>query len=346
MKRRCALAAVLMITTVAGPVEAAAATRVAILEFEGAAAGGRKMADAVETELELADGVVLVPRSKLAAKLKRGGARLSAASVASAMQAANVDVALVGVGRQTPDGPAIELTAYNRQGKVVWTEIMTLSSDEPDPDAIAPQIADGIKSAISDGLQPREGGGRTPMATVAREPVKDELAPEGDGLPDGEKDHSRAETPKPKEREVRASAVPDRGREQPPQRHVLDDEEDWDRHVDKKDQPAEDKQRISDIDQQDSKSNGRTGVRAQIPYIAASLAFEPLYWSYSLTADPGGNSDVKWSPLSPFAGGSLRLESWPILYAGVDAQARFGKVQVDLSQIPGLIAKAIEVYFY
>ncbi|MBN2361052.1 MAG: hypothetical protein JXR83_16470, partial [Deltaproteobacteria bacterium] len=145
MRQHCAWVAVLIALSAVEPAIAAAATRVVILEFEGTAGGGRKMADAVETELELVDDIVLVPRGKLSSKLRRGSARLSAGSVAGAMQSANVDMALVGIGRQTADGPAIELTAYNRQGQVVWTELMTLGSNDPDLDAIAPLIADGVK---------------------------------------------------------------------------------------------------------------------------------------------------------------------------------------------------------
>jgi hypothetical protein len=55
---------------------------------------------------------------------------------------------------------------------------------------------------------------------------------------------------------------------------------------------------------------------------------------------------VAWTPTAPFIGGSLRIEAWPIIFAGLDAQARTGLVEVDLQGISGLKQRAIEVIFY
>ncbi|MFH1810358.1 MAG: hypothetical protein ABIJ09_16550 [Pseudomonadota bacterium] len=395
-----------------------APVRVVILSFEGPSSGGAELADAVELELELAEGVVLVPRRPVEKRLRRGRDRLSADSVSSALRSSEADLALTGQGRDSRDGPVIDIRAYTRDGQMVVNEVFTLTSDEPDADTLAPLIADSLREAVASGLRevrpraepeeepavarstarsdddlfvddaelegrrpvteapPRDSsrdssrdgdrGGRRldddagtdrggrPVITEQPEPERsrsgwgDHYRDEDQGddragrdNPGRDRDRSsRRDDPGDQDRRRDERDDRDRGR-----RRLLDEgEEDWDRRVIAPVRREEPRPRVGDIDA-GTDSGERTGARALLPYVAVAAAFEPLYWNYAVEA-AAGRSRVDWSPLSPLAGGSLRLEVWPIPYAGVDAQARFGKVQVDLTGIPGLNEKAIEIYFY
>jgi len=338
----------------AGVAAASDETRVAILEFEGPRGIGEELADAVELELELEDGIVLVPRKRVASKLRRGDARTSPASIREALRRGKADLVVFGIWEEDLDGAELRVTGFNRQGAEVFTEPLTLTSDEPDVEMLAGMIAGSIAEATAGGLEaiPSEPEDRRPAEPLPDGP--DELDDPGldDGLPDGD-DRKRGDRRDvaTSDRDQRSSrrldddddsssdrfddATADRS---PRRRMLLTDDDDEDERRD------ELRERVGDIDEE-TEAGGASALRGDLPYVEVSAAFEPLYWSYFVDGTVW-TSEVPWSLGSPFVGGSVRAEAWPILYAGLDAQARAGMVEVNLEGIPGLDQRAIEIIFY
>jgi len=73
-------------------------------------------------------------------------------------------------------------------------------------------------------------------------------------------------------------------------------------------------------------------LRAEIPRIAVSVSASPLYFGYDLTSSQLANT-VYWHLLEPTPGAALRLEAWPLIWAGLDLQARLGRHRYDVASI-------------
>lgn len=75
-----------------------------------------------------------------------------------------------------------------------------------------------------------------------------------------------------------------------------------------------------DPGQQDS---DESDLRELYPVVAASFSVSPLYYTYRMES-PQGTSEAFSDVLHPRVGAELRLELWPLIWAGVEAQARLG----------------------
>lgn len=137
------------------------------------------------------------------------------------------------------------------------------------------------------------------------------------------------------------------------------DDDDWDRRVmgdrdssrprrsawddDTRGRRAPQHDSIADIDEGKTGQDAASGAaRDLIPTLMLSGGFDLQQWLYDLKSDTG-TSKVDWGPSY---GGSLHAVAWLLPYVGVEAGGSYGTMQIDLSRIPGLEQKAIEVFVY
>ena|GEM_PF-1594534 len=361
LRSQLALAPVVLATLLAASSAQAGDVNICVLPFEGEGSGGFPLAEAVEFEMEVLDGVVVQgsrgpSRAWFKAVKKRKGKRMRNKDRRKIMKKFGLDALVTGEAGVDEDGdPALHVVAYGKDGKARFYEVF------PPPESID-QAAAGIVRSMSSMLKSWASQPSIKVRIPEPKADKPEMRDDDDilvGSADGERKKRKKKKKKKNKRDRDAGDDVD-------ELFVDGDDFDGDRDKRKKKKKKKKKRKFADVDDDDKRralsgNSSRRSVEGKkkrnkkrrsnqpgffsllrdkdplVPFAKVSLDVHGAGWWYIFNGQNPDQSYFRVASLTPHPTGVVNVELWPVEWIGLVADGRVGFVPFLLKDGTGRI---------